>query len=101
VEKLAKRLRELNIKLEVADPVRAKLAVDGYHPTYGARPLRREIERQIENPLSMRIVNGEFKPGDRVMVELEGQEIVLRKATSPTSAPEPEPAAAGDGKSKR
>jgi len=101
LERLAKRLRDVKIELEVSDAVRAKLAVEGFHPTYGARPLRREIERQIENPLSMRIVNGDFKAGDRVMAELEGQEIMLKMAESRDSAPEPEPepATSGDGKS--
>ncbi len=79
VDRLSARLRELNIIVEVSAAARSRLAAQGVHPAYGARPLRREIERQIENPLSMKIVNGEVKPGDRVLVDLDGEEIVLRK----------------------
>jgi ATP-dependent Clp protease ATP-binding subunit ClpB len=71
------------------------MAANGFHPTYGARPLRREIEHRIENPLSMRMVNGEFKAGDRVRAELEGQEIVLRKGEE--KVPAAAGAAAGGG----
>jgi ATP-dependent Clp protease ATP-binding subunit ClpC len=79
VRRLAQRLADLEIEIEVSDPVRDHVTREGFHATYGARPLRREIERTIENPLSMRIVKGEFKSGDRLRVEIEGQEVVIRK----------------------
>jgi hypothetical protein len=60
-------------------PVREKLARDGFHPTYGARPLKREIEMQIENPLAMRMVSGELRNGDRVDVELDGDSITISR----------------------
>lgn len=58
----------------VDDAVLDKLAADGFDPVYGARPLRREVERQLENPLAMRIVTGECPDGSRVRVQVrEGQ----------------------------
>jgi ATP-dependent Clp protease ATP-binding subunit ClpC len=54
-----------------------KLARDGFDPVYGARPLRREVERQIENPLAMKIVKGECKPGCQVDISAESNEIIF------------------------
>jgi ATP-dependent Clp protease ATP-binding subunit ClpC len=79
IERLVARLAELGIKVSVEAQVRDRLAIEGFHPVYGARPLRREIERRIENPLSMGLINGEFQAGDRVHVVLEGSDIRLRK----------------------
>jgi ATP-dependent Clp protease ATP-binding subunit ClpC len=88
LERLATRLAELTIGLEVTGAVKDLLAREGFHPTYGARPLRREIERRVENPLSMRIVRGEFKAGDRVRIELRDDEVVLeREPGGPVPAP--------------
>jgi ATP-dependent Clp protease ATP-binding subunit ClpA len=57
-----------------------KLARDGYDPAYGARPLKREIERQIENSIATGLVNGQFRPGDRIEADVQGEEIVLNVA---------------------
>ncbi len=74
VAELAQRMAVQQITLEVTDSVMDKLASDGFDPVYGARPLRREIERQVENPLAMMIVKGECLEGNRVRVEqLEGK----------------------------
>jgi ATP-dependent Clp protease ATP-binding subunit ClpC len=86
---LARRLGELEIQIEISPAVRDHLAREGFHPTYGARPLKREIERLIENPLSMRIVRGEIKAGDRVRGELVDGQVVLERI------PSPEPVTAG------
>ncbi|MDQ3880715.1 MAG: hypothetical protein M3295_06560, partial [Chloroflexota bacterium] len=51
----------------------------GYDPTYGARPLRRAIQRSIENPLARRILGGEFARGDRVRIDTRGEELVFDK----------------------
>ena len=59
------------IEVEVCgDAVLDKLAADGFDPVYGARPLRREVERQLENPLAMKIVTGECPDGSRVRVQV-------------------------------
>jgi len=75
VNELVRRMREEDIRLEVDEAVVDKLAADGFDPVYGARPLRREVERQVENPLAMKIIRGECPEGGRVRVVLEGGEI--------------------------
>ena len=71
IAEVEKRLAERNIKLEVSDEAKAWLVKRGYDPVYGARPLRRAIQRYVENPLSTRILQGEFKEGDAVAVGLQ------------------------------
>jgi len=88
LKKLEVHLQEQQLTLEVAPEVREKLARDGYSPTYGARPLKREIELQIENPLSMQLIDGQFQPGDCVVVALEGGAIRFRRCP-PAQTPEP------------
>ena len=63
---LTQRLQESDMTLEVTKKVRDQLAKDGFSEMYGARPLRRLIEEKIENAISMRIINGEFKHGGRL-----------------------------------
>ena len=70
VAELVARMKVGNITLDVEDRVIDKLAEDGFDPVYGARPLRREVERQVENPLAMKIVRGECPEGSRVRVTL-------------------------------
>jgi len=67
-----KRLEERDIKLELSDEVKAWLLKKGYEPAYGARPLRRAIQRYVENPLSSRILQGEIKDGETVVVGVSG-----------------------------
>jgi len=64
-----RRLAEADITLKVTDAARALVARQGYDPVYGARPLRRAIQRSIENPLARRILAGEFPPGSTVEVD--------------------------------
>ncbi|HKO21663.1 MAG TPA: hypothetical protein VJX91_03350, partial [Candidatus Eisenbacteria bacterium] len=63
-------LRDRELSLDVNTPVLDRLAVEGYDPVFGARPLRRVIERRIQNPLAQAILRGEFHPGDRVRVTI-------------------------------
>jgi len=67
-----KRLADSNIELELTDEARSWLLKEGYEPAYGARPLRRAIQRYVENPLSSRILGGEVKGGDCVVVGVDG-----------------------------
>lgn len=67
---LEERLAERKLKLEITDAAKAWLAKAGFDPLYGARPLRRAVERYVENPLSIKILQGEFKEGDTVIVDL-------------------------------
>jgi len=65
-----RRLAEARISVEVTDAARTYLAREGYDPTYGARPLRRAIQRLVENPLAKRILAGEFGAGSTVRIDL-------------------------------
>ncbi len=70
VRDLQKRLAERKVGIEVTEAAKSWLAKEGFDPVYGARPLRRAIERYVENPLSTKLLRGEFKEGDTVMVDL-------------------------------
>ena len=65
------RLAERNIRIDVSEEAKAWLAQKGYDPVYGARPLRRAIQRYVENPMSSKILQGEFKEGDTIAVGLQ------------------------------
>jgi ATP-dependent Clp protease ATP-binding subunit ClpC len=67
-----KRLADRNIKLDLDDEARAWLLKEGYEPAYGARPLRRAIQRYVENPLSSKILQGEIKDGETAVVGVSG-----------------------------
>ena len=71
IHEIEQRLAERNIKLEVNEEAKAWLAQKGYDPVYGARPLRRAIQRYVENPISTRILQGEFKEGDTITINLQ------------------------------
>ncbi|MCB2148662.1 MAG: ATP-dependent chaperone ClpB [Deltaproteobacteria bacterium] len=79
MERLADRLAEQNIELILADSARDLIARQGYDPVYGARPLKRVIQRQIENPLAMEILEGKIMEGARLSAEAEGERIVFRQ----------------------
>ncbi|HEX6138831.1 MAG TPA: ATP-dependent chaperone ClpB [Candidatus Limnocylindria bacterium] len=72
-----RRLAEARISVEVTDAARALVAREGYDPTYGARPLRRAIQRLIENPLARRILAGEFITGQTVRIDVSDGQIVF------------------------
>ncbi|MBE0415797.1 MAG: AAA family ATPase [Dehalococcoidia bacterium] len=70
MKEVRKRLADRKITVELTEEAKVQLAKEGFDPVYGARPLRRTIQRQVENPLSKRILQGEFKEGDRIIVEV-------------------------------
>ena len=77
------RLRERDMNLILDEDAREQLATAGYDPVYGARPLKRAIQQQVENPLAQRILNGDFAPGDTIRVTTaaaEGLDFVKGKA---------------------
>ena len=80
MQHLAKRLAEQNIELVLSDSARELIAGQGYDPNYGARPLKRVIQRQIENPLAMEILEGRITGGTRISAEADGDRIVFRQA---------------------
>ncbi|MGD9141354.1 MAG: AAA family ATPase, partial [bacterium] len=73
VERLRKRLTEKHIEISLTDAAKEYIAREGFDPAYGARPLRRAIERDIQNPLALRLLEGEFPEGSRVKVDLDAK----------------------------
>ena len=71
IHEVEKRLAERQIKLEVNEEARAWLVQKGYDPVFGARPLRRAVQKYVENPISTRILQGEFKEEDTVAISLQ------------------------------
>ena len=85
LDRLAARLAEQDLSLEVKDAVRLRLSNLGYDPAYGARPLKRVIRDYVENPLAEWLLSTGAKAGERLVVEEQGAETVIR-AQSPTKA---------------
>jgi ATP-dependent Clp protease ATP-binding subunit ClpC len=81
VAELVAQMREQDITLHIDDAVVDKLAEEGFDPVYGARPLRREVERQVENPLALKVVAGEIQVGSTVRVSLDNGAIVFQSRT--------------------
>ena len=78
LEKLKKRLAQQNLALDVDAAAKKLLAKEGYDPQFGARPLKRAVQERILNPLSLRLLEGEFKPGDRIKVTADGESLVFK-----------------------
>ena len=79
LQRLLSRLEKQNIRLELTDAARKLLAKEGYDPAYGARPLKRVIQREILDPLSLDILDGKFAEGDRIVADADGDHLVFRK----------------------
>jgi ATP-dependent Clp protease ATP-binding subunit ClpB len=77
--RLRDRLAERRIELELTDAAKEALADAGWDPAYGARPLKRALQRLVENPLALRLLEGEFADGDTVRVDAEDGEIRFEK----------------------
>jgi ATP-dependent Clp protease ATP-binding subunit ClpB len=89
VAKLIARVRERGVEVELSDEARTLLGNLGYDPTYGARPLKRVIQKQLVDKLALKLLEGEFQPGDRVFVDAADGELVFSKAgvaAEPTAA---------------
>jgi ATP-dependent Clp protease ATP-binding subunit ClpC len=87
LERVAKRIHESGLKIEVSERAKEILVDEGYSPDYGARPLRRAITRLVEDPLSERMISGEFQPGDTVFVDAnEEGKLVFQKKPEPVPA---------------
>jgi ATP-dependent Clp protease ATP-binding subunit ClpB len=84
---LWKRLAERDITLEITDAARTYLAQQGYDPAYGARPLKRLIQKEIQDQVALALLKGEFRDGDTIKVDERGLELVFEKTDE--KAPEP------------
>jgi ATP-dependent Clp protease ATP-binding subunit ClpB len=76
---LMKRLEERKIEIELTDAARDQLVNEGYDPVYGARPLKRTLQRRLLDPLAMRVLQGEFRDGDRIIVGAGGDGLTFDK----------------------
>ncbi len=86
VEQLIGRVRERGIEVELSDDARTLLGNLGYDPTYGARPLKRVIQKQLVDKLALKILEGEFTEGDTVRVDAADGVLVFEKASQPAAA---------------
>jgi ATP-dependent Clp protease ATP-binding subunit ClpB len=86
VERLVRRVREREIEVELTDEARVLLGNLGYDPTYGARPLKRVIQKRLVDRLALAILQGEFRAGDTVRVEAADGDLVLTKVDGPAAA---------------
>ena len=69
---LRERLAARGLTLEVTDAAKERLAAEGFDPAYGARPLKRVIQKRLQDPLAVKVLQGEFREGDRVVVDVDG-----------------------------
>ncbi|MBC8163445.1 MAG: AAA family ATPase [Roseiflexaceae bacterium] len=90
IKDVADRVREQGMTLELTQPAKALLVREGYHPSYGARPLRRTVQRLVETPLSRALLKGEYVAGDTILVDVEnGQLVFAKRATLELNQKEP------------
>ena len=76
---LIKRLEERKIRVELTDTAKEFLVREGYDPNYGARPLKRTIQRRVLDPLALRVLEGDFREGDTVVVDADGDGLTFEK----------------------
>jgi ATP-dependent Clp protease ATP-binding subunit ClpB len=83
---LMKRLEERKIRIELTERAKDLLIEEGYDPTYGARPLKRTLQRQVLDPLAMRVLEGEFREGDLVRVDASGGKLSFSRVEAAVPA---------------
>jgi ATP-dependent Clp protease ATP-binding subunit ClpB len=84
--RLRGRLAERGIELELTDAAKEALGDAGWDPAYGARPLKRAIQRLVENPLALRLLEGDFGDGDTIRVDAENGDLVFEKVEAAAPA---------------
>jgi ATP-dependent Clp protease ATP-binding subunit ClpB len=83
IENVAKLLKERKVNLEVTPAAKDAIIAEGYDAQYGARPMRRAIQRLIQDPLALRLLNGEFLEGDTVVADADGGQVVILRRADP------------------
>jgi len=87
IGQLKRRLAERHLEIELTDAAKSALAHEGFDPTYGARPLKRAIQREIQDKLAMQLLEGKFKEGDRIMVDADSEgRITFELAGAPVAS---------------
>jgi ATP-dependent Clp protease ATP-binding subunit ClpB len=89
LERLRGRLAERGLGLELTDAAKEAIAEGGWDPAYGARPLKRAIQRLVENPLALRLLEGDFHDGDTVRVDARDGELVFAQGGAAATAAAP------------
>ncbi len=87
VEELRQRMLEQRLDFQLSETARDWLAEKGYDPSFGARPLRRTLQRLVESPLSKKLIRGELKAGDHLQIDVENDELIFRQENSEAPAP--------------
>jgi ATP-dependent Clp protease ATP-binding subunit ClpB len=80
------RLADRKIELELTDAAKELLAIDGFDPVYGARPLKRAIQQKIVQPLAVQLLRGEFHDGDRIVADARGRDLEFRRVEDRVAA---------------
>ena len=83
---LRRRLADRDLGLQASDAALDLLGAAGYDPVYGARPLKRVIQHQLENPLAKRILDGQFIPGDIIRIDVQQEDLIISKAAASAAA---------------
>lgn len=79
VDQVKARINEQGLELELTENAKKQIIKEGYDPAFGARPLKRAIQRTIEDKVSEEILKGNIKTGDKVLVDIEEDHVVVRK----------------------
>jgi ATP-dependent Clp protease ATP-binding subunit ClpB len=74
------------MQLELSEAALDRLGEAGFDPVYGARPLKRAIQQQLENPLAQEILGGHYKPGDIIKIDVQADQLVFSKSAQTASA---------------
>jgi ATP-dependent Clp protease ATP-binding subunit ClpB len=83
---LVKRLEDRKIRVELSDTAKDLIIDEGYDPTYGARPLKRTIQRRVLDPLAVRVLQGDFREGDTVLIDVKAGDLVFNKVEAGVAA---------------
>jgi len=79
MKRVAKRLSSKELELVVSDAALDRIGAAGFDPVYGARPLKREIQQQVENPLAQHLLAGDFMPGETIYLSVKDDALVFTK----------------------
>jgi ATP-dependent Clp protease ATP-binding subunit ClpC len=101
INDVQKQVRHQEMELEITEAAKEAIVKEGYEPKYGARPLRRAVQRLIENPLSNQIIEGKFKPGDKIKADAKEGKIFFEKTGSLKAKEEEKEKAKGKGQGKK
>ena len=86
IDYLRNRLKDREMGLDISEAALDKLGEAGFDPVYGARPLKRAIQQQLENSLAQDILAGKFLPGDVIEIDVDGDQITFRKSSKKAAA---------------